>query len=135
MSGLADGKLVIATGGEPGNGAGVSRDLVRNGARVCIADLDLPRAPQTAKDIGSAAIATAVNVADRPSRNAVIAAGVEVVGKLDVVSKCAEISQSILVGHRRKLEDIDGVPTLLASTALTCVTGRRFMADGAMVLR
>ncbi len=94
MSGSVEGKSAIVTGAGRGIGAEIARDLARNGARVCVADLNEESARSVAQSIGAAAIAVTVDVANRDSTKAMIAAAVTAFGKLDVIFNNAGISQT-----------------------------------------
>jgi 2-hydroxycyclohexanecarboxyl-CoA dehydrogenase len=56
------GTIAVVTGGAGGIGAATCRALAREGARVCVADLDGARAAALAAELGEAAIAVAVDV-------------------------------------------------------------------------
>lgn len=94
MSGSLQGKSIIVTGAGRGIGASIAQDLARNGARVCVADLNVEAARKVAARIGSAAIAAEVDVADRASTGAMIASAVKAFGRLDVIFNNAGISQT-----------------------------------------
>lgn len=94
MSGSLQGKSIIVTGAGRGIGASIAQDLARNGARVCVADLNVEAARKVAARIGSAAIAAEVDVADRASTRAMIASAVKAFGRLDVIFNNAGISQT-----------------------------------------
>ena len=120
MSGTVQGKSIIVTGAGRGIGAEIARDLARNGANVCIADRNLDSANAVAQDIGKAAIAVEVDVADRASTKALIAATVRSFGKLDVMFNNAGISQTCpfmdvteLDWHR--IMDVNGLGVLIGT--------------------
>jgi meso-butanediol dehydrogenase/(S,S)-butanediol dehydrogenase/diacetyl reductase len=94
MPGTVHGKSIIVTGAGRGIGAEIARELARNGARVCVADLNEEAAKSVAAAIGSSAIAVKVDVASRASVKAMIATTVEAFGKLDVIFNNAGISQT-----------------------------------------
>jgi meso-butanediol dehydrogenase/(S,S)-butanediol dehydrogenase/diacetyl reductase len=94
MSGTVGGKSIIVTGAGRGIGAEIARELARNGASVCVADLSGGAAESVAASIGSSAIAVKVDVASRGSIKAMIAAAVEAFGKLDVMFNNAGVSQT-----------------------------------------
>ena len=97
MSGLVAGKSIIVTGGAGGIGEGIARDLAAEGARVAVADIDLAAAERVAAAIekdGGEAIALQVNVVDRASVKAMIAAAVRAFGRLDVMFNNAGISNA-----------------------------------------
>ena len=62
MSGTVQGKSIVITGAGHGIGAEIARDLARNGAKVCVADVHEQAAQSVAKSIGSSAIAVKVDV-------------------------------------------------------------------------
>src|ERR1700751_2024480 len=97
MSGLVEGKSIIVTGSGRGIGEGIARDLAAEGARVAVADIDLAAAEHVAVPIrkdGGEAIALQVNVVDRASVKAMIAAAVRAYGRLDVMFNNAGISKA-----------------------------------------
>ncbi len=93
--GSVQGKSIIITGAARGIGAEIARDLARNGAMVCVADVNADAAKATAQSIGSNAIAVKVDVSQRESVKAMIAETVKVFGKLDVIFNNAGISQTV----------------------------------------
>lgn len=86
MSGRMIGRTVVVTGGGSGIGAGIAKGMAREGANIAVADLDFAAAQRVAGEIaagGGAAIATHVDVAERSTVVAGIAATVERFGRLD----------------------------------------------------
>ena len=94
VPGALSGKSIIVTGAGRGIGAEIARDLARNGASVCVADLNAEAAARVATGIGGDAIAHEVDVADRASTKRLIAATVAAFGRLDVMFNNAGISQT-----------------------------------------
>lgn len=118
VSGTVQGKSIIITGAGRGIGAEIARDLARNGASVCVADLNLESAREIAKDIGRTAIAAEVDVADRASTKAMIATAVQGFGKLDVMFNNAGISQTcpfmdVTEGDWHRIMDVNGLGVLI----------------------
>jgi meso-butanediol dehydrogenase/(S,S)-butanediol dehydrogenase/diacetyl reductase len=87
-------KSIIVTGAGRGIGAEIARDLTRNGAKVCVADLNEDAAKKVAASLGSPAFGVKVDVASRDSVRAMIASAVRAFGKLDVIFNNAGISQT-----------------------------------------
>ncbi len=86
MSDRMIGRTVIVTGGGSGIGAGIAKGMAREGANIAVADLNIEAAQATVDEIfaaGGAAIATHVDVANRATVAAGIAAAVEHFGRLD----------------------------------------------------
>lgn len=120
MSGTVSGKSVIVTGAGRGIGAEIARDLAKNGAKVCVADLNLEVARKVAGEIGGAAIAAEVNVADRGSTRELIAATVRAFGNLDVMFNNAGISQTcpfmeVTEEDWHRIMDVNGLGVLIGT--------------------
>ncbi len=120
MSGSVEGKAVIVTGAGRGIGAEIARDLARNGARVCVADLNVKAAKDVASEIGKNAMAAEVNVADRASTKALIEAAVKHFGRLDVMFNNAGISQTcpfmdVTEKDWQRIMDVNGLGVLIGT--------------------
>jgi NAD(P)-dependent dehydrogenase (short-subunit alcohol dehydrogenase family) len=68
------GRVVAITGGARGIGRATAAALVREGATVALGDLDEPLAAQTAQGLGPRAAAFGLDVTDRASFAAFLAA-------------------------------------------------------------
>ena len=68
------GKVALITGAAGGFGKGIARVFVAEGARVLIADLDLPKALKVAEELGPSAKAVACDVSKAADVNAAVAA-------------------------------------------------------------
>ena len=120
MTGTVQGKSIIVTGAGRGIGAEIARDLVRNGARVCVADLNENAAQSVAKSIGTSAIAAKVDVTSRESTKAMIAATVEAFGRLDVIFNNAGLSQAchfmdVTEADWHRIMDVNGLGVLIGT--------------------
>jgi len=78
-----EGKSAIVTGGASGFGAGIARKFAAEGARVCVADINLEAARALAAEIGG--IAQAVDVGDGASVAAMAEAAATAFGKVDIL--------------------------------------------------
>ncbi|MFN0095449.1 MAG: SDR family NAD(P)-dependent oxidoreductase [Dehalococcoidia bacterium] len=95
MAGL-DGKVAFITGAGSGIGRGTAERLAREGADVCVADIDLAGAEETAsmvREFGREALVTKVNVASKAQVEAGVAACIERFGRLDVAVANAGIGR------------------------------------------
>ena len=72
MTGRLEGKSAIITGSARGIGRAFAEAYVREGATVAIADINIERAEQTAKEIGPKAYAVQLDVTDQASIDAAI---------------------------------------------------------------
>ncbi len=87
-----NGKSAIVTGGASGFGAGIVRKFVAEGARVMIADINAGAAMAMAEEIGNAAIAQTVDVADSGSVGILAEAALSAFGHVDVLVNNAGIT-------------------------------------------
>lgn len=85
------GKTAIITGGARGIGAALALGYVREGARVCVADIDLFEAQKTADAIGGQSFACKLDVTDMASIAACVAEVERVAGGIDVLVNNAAI--------------------------------------------
>jgi NAD(P)-dependent dehydrogenase (short-subunit alcohol dehydrogenase family) len=89
--GRLDGKVAVITGAGGGMGREAALLFSREGAHVCVADLDREAAERVAEEAGDA-IAVGVNVADERGVRAMYAATAERYGGIDVLYNNAGIS-------------------------------------------
>lgn len=84
-------KVAIITGGARGIGRAIGEGYVREGARVCLADLDLDEAQKAAAEIGKQALAVQLDVTQRASIDAAIAEVEQQAGDIDILVNNAAI--------------------------------------------
>jgi NAD(P)-dependent dehydrogenase (short-subunit alcohol dehydrogenase family) len=85
------GKTAIITGGARGIGAAIAEGYVREGARICVADLDGAAARETAERIGGGSFAVQLDVTKLESIEACVAACEAEAGGVDILVNSAAI--------------------------------------------
>ena len=78
------GKVMLVTGGASGIGRAAAIRFAQEGATVFVADLNLAGAQAVAAEIGTAAHAVAVDIADAASNRAMVDAVIAGAGRLDI---------------------------------------------------
>ena len=94
---LLANKVAIVTGGGSGIGESSARKLAKHGAKVILADLNLPAAEAVAADIksqGGEAAALEFNVADFDHINEKVEAARNIYGRIDILVNVAGITGS-----------------------------------------
>lgn len=120
-----DGKVAIVTGaGGRGNsiGAAYAKGLAQAGAKVVVADLNLAGAEAVAREIGAAAIAVQVDIADEASVAALMAATVDAFGGLDIlVNNAALMVEAVgTPAIRTEIADFERLLRVNLTGALIC---------------
>ena len=85
MSGRLQGKSALITGSARGIGRAFAEAYIREGATVAIADINIERAEETARELGSRAYAVKMDVTDQASIDAAIAAVDRQTGGIDIL--------------------------------------------------
>lgn len=115
------GKTALITGAARGIGEAFARAYIAEGARVCIADIDIERARETANAIG--AIAIQMDVADQDNIDAGVAEAIAQMGHIDIlVNNAALFSAAPVVEIERadfaRIFDINVAGTLFTMQAV-----------------
>jgi 2-dehydro-3-deoxy-L-rhamnonate dehydrogenase (NAD+) len=87
-----NGRSAVVTGGAQGFGRAIAERFVTSGARVAIWDHDIALAEKTAKQIGDAAIALKVDVADAAAVDRTRDETLKAFGKIDILVNNAGIA-------------------------------------------
>ncbi len=85
MSGRLRGKSALITGSARGIGRAFAEAYIREGATVAIADINVERAEETARELGPQAYALKMDVTDQASIDAAIAAVDARTGGIDIL--------------------------------------------------
>lgn len=115
------GKTALITGAARGIGEAFARAYIAEGARVCIADIDMDRARKTANAIGATAIQ--MDVADQDSIEAGVAEAISQMGHIDIlVNNAALFSAAPVIEIERadfaRIFDINVAGTLFTMQAV-----------------
>ncbi|MEX5597632.1 SDR family oxidoreductase [Pseudophaeobacter sp. C1-32P7] len=103
------GKTAIVTGGASGFGAGIVEKFLAEGAKVMIADINGDAAAAMAADLGTNAIAQAVDVADGGSVDAMAEAALTAFGQVDILVNNAGVTHLPTPLDEVSEEDFDRV--------------------------
>ena len=85
------GKTAIITGGARGIGAAIAEGYVKEGARVCVADVNLKEAEETAARIGNGSFAFALDVTSMDQIKACVAEAEKRFGGIDILVNNAAV--------------------------------------------
>lgn len=85
MKGLLDGKVAFVSGIGPGMGTDIARLFAEHGARLVLGARTPERCEALADELGTEALAVRIDVTDRATCDAAVAAAVERFGRLDVL--------------------------------------------------
>jgi NAD(P)-dependent dehydrogenase (short-subunit alcohol dehydrogenase family) len=80
-----DGKCALITGAARGIGLEFARAYLREGAKVAIADINMPAAEAAAARLGAGAVAIRLDVTDQASIDAAMAEAVQLMGRIDIL--------------------------------------------------
>src|SRR5262245_2438231 len=94
MAGRLERKVALITGGASGIGRACAVRFAEEGADVCVADLDLAGATETARQVGAAgrkSLAVHVDTTNEASNEAMVRRCVEALGAVDVLVAAAGV--------------------------------------------
>ena len=111
------GKTAMITGAARGIGAAFAKAYVAEGARVAIADIDLASAKETARSIGSAAIAVELDVTNQDSIDTAVEKVASEFGQIDILVNGAAIFSAAPISEIER-EDFQLVFDINVSGAL-----------------
>ena len=105
-------QVLVITGASSGNGLATAREAVRRGARVVLVARNAPALDAIADDLGDAAVACAVDVADAGAAERVAQAAVEAFGGFDTWVNAAAVTaygtlDQLGIDEQRRVFDVD----------------------------
>jgi len=121
MAARLAGKVAVITGGGSGIGRACALRFSAEGAKVCVADLDLPKAAETARLVdaaGGGAIAVQVDTTDEAANDRMVARCVEAFGSVNVLVAAAGVGSPRMAEDSPKPYATLGVPTALFRAVL-----------------
>jgi len=86
-----EGKVAIITGGASGIGRAIAEGFVKEGAKVCVADISQEKCDQAAREIGFGAMGHALDVCQQASIDACVETVVEKLGTPNTLVNCAGV--------------------------------------------
>src|SRR2546428_6015617 len=101
MAGRVEGKVALITGGGSGIGRACALRFAKEGANVCVADLDLKAATETARQVeaaGRKSLAVQVDTTDEAANDTMVRRCVEALGAVDVLVAAAGIGAARVPG-------------------------------------
>jgi len=102
------GKTALITGSARGIGKAFAKEYVKEGAKVCIADINLDAAKKTAAEIGDNAVSVHMDVTQQDSIDSAVAKTIEKLGSIDIlINNAALFSAAPIVEITR--EDYDKI--------------------------
>ncbi|MDF5758298.1 SDR family NAD(P)-dependent oxidoreductase [Spongiactinospora sp. TRM90649] len=123
-----EGRSYLVTGGASGIGRATAEVLAARGARVAIADLDAGGARRTAAELGGHTLPVTLDVADRDSWQAAVAAVETAFGGLDGLVNNAGITRDRTLARMSDQEWRQVVDVHLRGTWLGCQAARRLLS-------
>lgn len=131
-SSIHSGQTALVTGGASGLGRATALLLAREGARVCVADLDGPGAEKVAqeiKDSGGEAVSSTADVASVEGNDDMVAATLEAFGALDV----AYLNAGVARGSTIRGGDVDIWDQVIAVDLRSVFLGMRAVIEPMVV--
>ncbi|MEC9199420.1 MAG: L-iditol 2-dehydrogenase [Pseudomonadota bacterium] len=127
--GRLSGKTAMITGAARGIGRAFAERYVAEGARVVIADINLPAAQKTAAEIGEKAIALPIDVTDQDSIDMCVRQSVKELGGIDILINNAALFTAAPIAEIERA-DYDRVFSInVAGTLFTMQAVARHMIE------
>ncbi len=127
--GRVEGKVALVTGAASGLGRASAAMLLREGAKVCLSDIDTARGAQAARELGAGALFVEHDVTDETAWAAAVERTVAEFGGLDILVNSAGIALNKTV-EDTTLEEWRAVHAIdLDGVFLGCKTAIRAIVD------
>jgi NAD(P)-dependent dehydrogenase (short-subunit alcohol dehydrogenase family) len=125
------GKTAIITGGARGIGAAIAAGYVREGARVCVADIEFEVAKATAAHIGGASFAVYLDVTKLDSIESCVKSVEETAGGVDIlVNNAAIFDMELFQDTTEKSYDLQFAVNVKGTLFMMTAVSRSMIARG-----
>lgn len=114
MAGRLADKIALITGGGSGIGRACALRFAGEGAKVCVADLDLPSANETAGQVaarGGTALAVEVDTTNEAANEAMVERCVTTLGAVDILIAAAGVGSPRLSSESTQPHTVLSIPT------------------------
>lgn len=114
MAGRLADKIALITGGGSGIGRACALRFAGEGAKVCVADLDLPSANETAGQVaarGGTALAVEVDTTNEAANEAMVEGCVTTLGAVDILIAAAGVGSPRLSSESTQPHTVLSIPT------------------------
>lgn len=125
-------RVAFITGAGRGIGAATAETLAKQGAAVCVADMDIEPAEETAARIraaGGRVMVQAVDVTDRDQVETAIRRTKEEFGRLDILVACAGITRDNLLFKMSDDDWFDVINTHLTGSFYAARAAQKYMVE------
>ncbi|MGJ9457826.1 3-hydroxyacyl-CoA dehydrogenase [Oceanobacillus sp. CF4.6] len=124
-----DSSIAFVTGGASGLGEATVRNIISNGGKAVIADLQEDRGISLAEELGENALYVKTDVTDEESVQAALNEAVESFGKINITVNCAGIGLSRKVVGRKGVHDLDSFTRVIQINLIGTFNVIRYAAE------
>ena len=124
-----ESSIAFVTGGASGLGEATVRNIITNGGKAVIADLQEDRGTSLAEELGENALFVKTDVTDEESVQAALNQAVESFGKINIAVNCAGIGLSRKVVGRKGVHDLDSFTRVIQINLIGTFNVIRYAAE------
>jgi NAD(P)-dependent dehydrogenase (short-subunit alcohol dehydrogenase family) len=126
-----EGKCALITGAARGIGLAFARAYVGEGARVALADINIARAQESARELGPGTLAVEMDVRDQKSIEKAVGKSVDALGHVDILINNAAIFTAAPIVDITRADYVRTFDVNVAGTLFTLqAVARHMMARG-----